>query len=170
MMTEPAEHAKRSKLNMVIRLLACQCSLWRLKQAELKYQTRGEIACNSCNGRMSLEHIQVLSFWGFFLFFTTIQRVYHCQCFGTCWLCEVWCLLEWHTHEQVPMLGTAMWKCHSVTGVVLVARAKSSLHTSKQEHCVSLPQGILLTFVFHWNNSRGMVREVAPSLSVMFPV
>lgn len=134
-MTEPAEHAKRSKLNMVIRLFACHCSLWRLKQAELKYQTRGEITCNSYDGGMSLEHVQELSFCGFFPIFTRVQKVYLCPLLPlpVFWdIMALWsvvaCLLsESGTHK----LETAMWKCYHVT-------AAFSWWPEQTAHCTPL--------------------------------
>lgn len=145
MMTEPAEHAKRSKLNMVIRLFACQCSLWRHKQPELKYQTRGEIACNSYDGRMSLEHVQDLSFCGFFfLFFTRVQRVYLCPLLplAVFWdIVALWGVVVWFALQEWP---TQAGDCHVEMSsrhccFQLVARANSSLHTFKQQDCVLRP-------------------------------
>lgn len=149
MMTEPAELAKRSKLNMVIRLFACQCSLWRLKQAELKYQTRGEIACNSYDGKMSLEHVQDLSFCGAFPIFSqhpqslslspaaTAGILGHCgsvKCGGV--VCSPGVA---HTSTALHAGGShvEMSSCHCC--FQLVARANSTLHPFKQENCVKLP-------------------------------
>lgn len=128
---------------------------------------------------MSLEHVQESSFCGFLpisyqspkslsLSPAAIASILgHCgsvKCGG------VFALREWHT--QAGDCHVEMLSCHCC--FQLVARANSSLHTFKQEDGVLLasdqPSGILPSFVFHWNNSCGMEREVTPSFLVMFPV
>lgn len=114
-------------------------------------------------------------FVGFFLFLTRVQKVYLCPLLPlpvfwdivALWNVVVWfALQEWHT--QAGNYHVEMSSCHCC--FQQVARANSSLHTFKQEDWVLLPSGILPSFVFHWNNSCGMEREVTPSFLVMFPV
>lgn len=122
--------------------------------------------------------------WGVYLLVTSVQKVYLCPLLP---LPVFWDILAlWRPGSVVCSPGVAhtstalcagdcpveMSSCHCC--FQLVARAKSSLHTFKQEDCVLLPSGqssgMLPSFLFHWNNSCGMVREVTPAFSVMFPV
>lgn len=172
MMTEPAEHAKRSKLNMVIRLFACHCSLWSLKQAELKYQTRGEIACNSYDGGMSLKHVQDISFCGFFPIF------YHSSLVSLPVFWDILVLWRVAHTSPAPCAGDChveMSPCGNVTMSLLLptgGRSKQLIAHLWTRGLCSTTTGanhLELCFVSHWNNC-GMVREVTPSSSVLFPL